>query len=419
MKSQILIIGGGASGLAAAISAASSGSPVKIIEQKDNVGRKILVTGNGRCNLTNLNQDLKNYRGNDPNFAKRVLDSFGLKQTFDFFDSLGLFLKDRDGYVYPYSDQAASVADALRSKCIQLGVEIQCHTKAEEIRYTDGRFLVTLRESNGSTYTIKSQKVILSTGGMAAPQNGSDGSGIALARRLGHRIINPGPALTGLYCKEKFFKNLSGVRTSARISLYINDRIYAMEEGELQLTNYGISGIPVFQISRYVSRALDDKMSAEVEIDFMPNHKSEDLNDFIRHQLQINPQLTLSGMLCGILNKKLVHMIIKRLQFNPDSLLAELTTKRIQALLDQIKCFRTVIAHPNTYEFAQVSAGGVDTREISSDTLESKLFPGLYITGELIDIDGACGGYNLQWAWSSGCIAGKAAAKERISNVKD
>lgn len=417
MKSQILIIGGGASGLAAAISAASSGCPVKIIEQKDHVGRKILVTGNGRCNLTNLNQDPKNYRGNDPDFAKRVLESFGLKQTFNFFDSLGLFLKDRDGYVYPYSDQASSVADALRSKCVQLGVEMQCHAKVEDIHYYNGKFHLTIRDSNGSLNTIESKKVILSTGGMAAPQNGSDGSGLKLARQLGHRIINPVPALTGLYCKEKIFKNLSGVRTSARISLYINDRIFAKEEGELQLTNYGISGIPVFQISRYVSRALDDKMNVVVEIDFMPEHKSEDLYVFVTHQLQINPHLTLSGMLCGILNKKLVQMIIKQLQLDPDSRLAELTTKKVHALLNQIKCFRTVIAHPNTFEFAQVCAGGIDTKEISSETLESKLFPGLYITGELIDIDGACGGYNLQWAWSSGCIAGKAAAQERISDA--
>ncbi|SHI30330.1 BaiN/RdsA family NAD(P)/FAD-dependent oxidoreductase [Parasporobacterium paucivorans] len=414
MKSDIIILGGGASGLAAAITASGQGASVTIIEHKDKIGRKILVTGNGRCNLTNLNQDGVNYRGEQPGFALQVLRNFGLDETLGFFDSLGLLLKDRDGYVYPFSDQAAAVSDALRFKCAGQGVHILTQTKAENIALSKGKFQVRTRNGEGRGDTLQADRVILSTGGMAAPQNGSDGSGYCLAHGLGHSIIKPVPALTGLYCKETFFKGVAGVRTAARLNLYINEEWQMMEEGELQLTNYGISGIPVFQISRFVSRALDCKKSVSVEIDLIPEYTANALKDFLLRQIVSNPNKTVEEHLYGILNKKLAMLVLKLAGVNPSTPSVRVSDADIGKVVHLIKNIRVDIDHPNTFEFAQVSAGGVDTRQIHPQTLESRLVPGLYITGELLDIDGACGGYNLQWAWSTGCLAGKAAAGERI-----
>ena len=263
MAKKVIVAGGGASGLAAAVTAAENGAKVTVLEHKDRVGKKILMTGNGKCNLTNMSDVQGKYYSSDKASLERIydtLDRFDAAKTREFFRKLGLYTKEkRDGGVYPVSEQASIVLDVLRSACDRLGVTIR----------TDCELTDVMPEKNGGRVRVKSpdkdaeelayDRLILATGGKAAPVSGSDGSGYALAKRLGHRIIEPLPALVQLRCEGGFFKALSGVRAQGTVRLVIDGKEAAAEAGELQLTDYGISGIPVFQLSRLASRALDRK----------------------------------------------------------------------------------------------------------------------------------------------------------------
>ena len=409
MGKIIIIIGGGASGLTAAISAATKGSKVIVLEHKTRVGQKILSTGNGKCNLSNTNQDLANYRGNNPDFAKEVLKHFSVDETIAFFNSLGISIKEKNGYLYPLSEQASAILDALHIKCKELGVELLCNITIKNIKYEENQFIINTN-NNGTNETFYGSSLILATGGKAAPKSGSDGSGYELAKMLEHKIIKPVPALVGLICKEKFFKGIAGVRTEAHIKLLVNKKLIISEKGELQLTSYGISGIPVFQISRFASRALLNNDTVTGLIDLLPNHSFNEIFDFLNMQLNINKNKTIDQHLTGLLNKKLVSMILSQCQISHNT--NTLSPSTLKKLISTIKNLEITIDQPNTFDQAQVSAGGVDTAHINPLTLESKKVRNLYIIGELLDIDGACGGYNLQWAWSTGYIAGSNAGSE-------
>jgi predicted Rossmann fold flavoprotein len=397
MQKNIVIIGGGASGLTAAISAAAAGANVTVLDHNHRVGQKILATGNGKCNLSNLNQEMKNYRGDNPEFAGKVLANFSVSDTKHFFDSLGLLLKERQGYLYPVSEQASTVLDVLRLKCNDLEVKLACNINVKHMTFKRDKFTIKI-ENEGKEEIIYADVLILAAGGCASPKTGSDGSGYKIAGNFGHHIIEPVPALVGLCCMEKFFKEIAGVRAEANLTLFINDKSVISERGELQFTNYGISGIPVFQISRFASKAIFKRQKVTVDIDLLPAYSMEELMDFLNKQIKSNKSKTMEQHLMGLLNKKLAHLILKQ-ALTPQNIIAK------------IKNFVVTIDKPNSFEQAQVCAGGVDTNEIDPLTMESKLIKNLYIIGELLGIDGACGGYNLQWAWSTGIIAGRSAAK--------
>lgn len=398
MKRQIIIIGGGASGLAAAITAARAGASVTILEHTKRPGKKLLSTGNGKCNLTNLELPQGAYRGTQPEFIKTVLNQVPVSQTVDFFKNLGLVLTDRNGYVYPKSGQAVTVLEAMLFELEHLGVKIRTESPVKAIEKD-----LTVITETGKT---KANSVILAAGSMAAPKTGSDGSGYELAQKLGHHIIKPLPALVQLRCKENWYKQVAGVRTEAHVTLKIDGKTAASDRGELQITEYGISGIPVFQISRYAARALHDGHNVAAQLDVCPELSFKELQDLLMERKKMFGYRPAQEFLHGVLNSKLGNIIFKESGIGNVSRVSEITDQEIKKITGTLKGLTTEITSTNSFDQAQVCSGGIDTSEVNPVTLESRLVPGLYFSGEILDVDGICGGYNLQWAWSSGMTAG-------------
>lgn len=407
MKAKsVIIVGGGASGLVAAISAAREGANVTIIEQKDRLGKKILSTGNGKCNLTNEYMKTDCFRGDDTSIVSKVLDKFGYKDTCEFFESLGVILKNRQGYIYPISDQATTIVDILCMEVAHLNVNVVLNESVASVNRNKKGFVV---KTNDNAYYGES--VILATGGKASPVLGSDGSGYEIAKSFGHKISTVVPALVQLQGKGNFFKSISGVRTNATVSIYVDGELKGKDTGELQLTNYGISGIPVFQISRYAAKALHQKKTVKAELDFLPTMSMEELSNYIEQRKQLHSYKKMCEFFVGMFHIKLIDLFLKIAKVDSKTYAKDVSKRQWQILLKLIKSFFVEIEGTNSFEQAQICAGGVKTSEVNSDTLESLLEDDLYLTGELLDVDGICGGYNLQWAWATGFIAGKNAAK--------
>ncbi len=403
---NVVIIGGGASGIVAAISAAREGANVTILEHKDRIGKKILSTGNGRCNLTNEYMKQECFRGDDVSIITDVLKQFGYRETIAFFEELGVILKNRQGYIYPISDQATTILDVLRMELERLNVTICLEHHVQAItKNSKGFKIVTDKES------YHGDSVILATGGKAASVLGSDGSGYTLAKQFDHRISPVVPALVQLKGKGSYFKQIAGVRTQAKVSLFINDEFISEDTGELQLTNYGISGIPVFQVSRYAAKGLYEKKKVSAEIDFLPSMTDEELILFMKERKGLHGEKKAGDFLVGMFHKKLIGALLKEAKIALTESINNLSDVKLKKLLLLCKHFPVMIEGTNDFEQAQVCAGGVKTTEINPKTMESLNETDLYIIGELLDIDGICGGYNLQWAWSTGFIAGKNAAK--------
>ncbi|MDF2541120.1 MAG: hypothetical protein K0S47_838 [Herbinix sp.] len=407
MKSDLIIIGAGASGLVAAIAAAREGSKVLILEHKEKAGKKILATGNGKCNYTNTTQTPKCYRSDDSAFATNVLSCFDVKKTISFFEDLGIYPKERSGYLYPYSETAVSVLQVLLMECERLGVNIEYNVHVSKIEQP----FYTIKTDHGN-YTAK--KLILATGGCASANLGSDGSGYELAKNLGHTIIKPLPALVSLKSTEKYCKTISGVRINACVQAYHGTNLLDKEEGEIIFTDYGISGIPIMQMSRFVAKALDKKQTVHVILDFMSGLTKENVFEFLSSRQKHCGNKTTEQLYIGLFHNKLAYIMIKEAKIDPLLPANKLSNKDLNALVQKIKEFTMVINDTNTFEHAQVCAGGVSTKEVDPKTLESKKRKYLYLVGELLDVDGTCGGYNLQWAWSTGYLAGKAAAKSLV-----
>lgn len=405
MEYDIIIIGAGASGLMAAIAAARQGSSVLVIEQKDKAGKKILATGNGKCNFTNMIQKAECYRSDDSAFAIKVLSCFDVNDTLSFFKELGIYPKNRDGYLYPNSEQAASVVQVLVMECERLKVAFLYNEVVKDINKTDYTVITKAK-------AYKCKNLIIATGGCASPQLGSDGSGYRFAKLFEHTIIKPLPALVQLRSPQKYCKTVSGVRTTAKVTVYSGSKQIAEEVGEILFTDYGISGIPIMQISRFAAKALDRGEKVQLKLDFMPELTEEVFVDMFQHRIWQNPSKNIEEMMVGLLNHKLSYIIIKEAGLDV-YIKAELLTKsQINELVKNIKKFEMTISDTNSFENAQVSAGGVSTKEIHETTMESKLSKNLYLVGELVDVDGTCGGYNLQWAWSTGYLAGTAAGRK-------
>jgi predicted Rossmann fold flavoprotein len=400
-KYDVIIIGGGASGMMAAIHAAKRGKKTAIIEQKERLGKKILATGNGKCNYTNLYQEIECYRGSDPKIAMDIVSQFDQQKTIAFFQSIGVYPKVRNGYVYPYSEQAASVADVLSMECKNQGVEVFLSEKVVKVKKQQDFFYIT---SETNQYLATS--IIIAAGGCAAPKQGSDGSGFAIAKALGHQIVTPFPALVQLKTVEKFGKLVSGVRCEAKARLVSKIKEIASEQGEFLFTDYGISGIPILQMSRYAVELVDKKEVVNLYLDFFPNLSNQELSAMLKERMEHNSQRTIEESLIGLINNKLAYLIIREAKLSMDLTCKYIKEKDILRLVDLCKNFALTINGSNGFDQAQVSAGGVNLTEVNPHTLESKLVIGLYFTGEVLDVDGTCGGYNLQWAWSSGVLAG-------------
>lgn len=405
---QVIVIGGGASGLMAAVTAAYGGAFVTILEGMEKPGKKILVTGNGRCNLTNTEQTRKDrYRGSDPDFIESVLAQFPVRKTMEYFEQLGLLLQIRNGYVYPYVNQSSAVQELLLLEAARLQVKVKCREKVKKLKKTKYGWEVMT-----DTWSYTCDRVILAAGSCAAPVTGSDGSGYALAKSLGHRIVTPMEALVPLKVRENWVRKLAGIRMSAKVTLKIfsenmqeNCRppeIYR-EKGELQWTEYGISGIVVFQLSRYAVRSLTEKKTVQSELDLMPEFEEEQLFDLLKKRMRYKRS---EDCLTGLLPKKMIPVILELCGWKPAKEFSTLTDQEIRTLAHKCKHLTIHITGSKSFEAAQVCSGGVDTAQVNPVTLESKVIEGLFFAGEILDVDGICGGYNLQWAWSSGYAAG-------------
>ena len=401
----VAVIGGGASGMMAAVTAASEGARVILLEHKDRIGKKILSTGNGRCNFTNIHQEPICYHSEDPLFPWEVVEKFNAQAVISFFLQLGVYSKNRNGYIYPNSDQASAVLDAFRMELDRLKVEIRTGVECREIRPGKKGFTILTDQE-----PVRADRVILCAGSKAAPTTGSDGSGYDLAKKLGHRILPVLPALTALKCEEKFFKSIAGVRANGSVSIWSGGECIAKDTGEIQLTDYGISGIPVFQVSRYASKLLYEKKETDAVLDFMPDFTKAQTDAFLRARAKTRPDKSAEMFLIGLFHKKLCDLWIRLSEIPRQRKAEELNSDEIARLTDLIKEFRVRVRETNPYDKAQVCCGGVDTREVDPETLESVYVPGVYFAGEILDVDGMCGGYNLTFAWASGYVAGKAAS---------
>lgn len=410
---RVLIIGAGASGMMAAICAANNGAKVTLYEKNDRVGKKILATGNGKCNLSNKDMDISNYYVQDENKLGKCFKGFGTEDTIVFFNNLGLMTRDKDGYLYPYCEQASAVLDVLRNSLEKSGVDVK--TSVENIDLAvkkNGIFLVTSSEGKKEF-----DAVILACGTKAGMKNGTT-EGFDYSKQFGHRIIPLLPALVQLRCKGDYFKSIAGVRCKAKVDLYAEDTLVAKEYGELQLTDYGISGIPVFQISRVAAKELKDKHKVEAVIDFLPDFTWECWEKYINERIEKFRGCTCEEFLTGTVNKKISLMFLKKFGIKAQDKVDRRTESKLCSLGMDMKSFRVLVEDTNSYEQAQVCCGGVDFMELD-ENMQSIYQPGLFVCGEMVDVDGKCGGYNLQWAWTSGYLAGTYAAIGRKQNASN
>lgn len=402
---DLIVVGGGASGMMAAIAAAGNGAHVLLLEQKDKPGRKLFATGNGRCNFTNADMALSHFYG-DGSLVSKVLSFFSLEDTLSFFHRIGILPKQKNGYYYPASGQAASVVKALEMELKRKDITIHVNESVSEIIPLPAGFRVNTKENSYITTTV-----LLASGLLAAPKLGSDGSLISVIKELGHHFSVIVPALCGFYSEGADFSALSGVRADGKITLYIDGEQSVYDSGELQFTDYGISGIPTFQVSRVASLALKQNRQVQASLHFLPDIELSEIQEELVFRCRNSKGFeTVEDGLNGLLAAKLIPVVMKKAGISKKTRMQELNDTEMQRLVNSITDFTVDLVRPRDYEFAQICAGGIRTEEIHTDTLESKLIPGLFFSGELLDVDGICGGYNLQWAWSSGYLAGKSAA---------
>lgn len=400
---RVAVVGGGASGFAAAITIArkSKDFTVTIYERLQKPLKKILATGNGRCNLTNTGAGPADYFG-DTAFAATVLETLPPESNRAFFYDMGLLTKEEDmGRVYPVSGQASAVRETLLCEAQRLAIQIVTDCEITEVRPEKGGF----RLNNQYFCDV----LLLCAGGSAAPTQGTDGGAFTLLRKLGHTVISPAPALTALVSKN-FPKTLKGVRCDCAVTLFCeNEPVYQID-GEVQFTDYGLSGIPIMQLSRLVSTAPEKRFS--VKLNCLPQIKPQVLTEFLQKTAKQNPEKAALTLLEGVLPRNLASYLLLQCRIHNDTPVKMLSQKQMAAVTEKIQNFMVPIETVRGFDFAQVTAGGADCREIDSKTLQSKKYKNLYVCGESLNVDGGCGGFNLHWAWSSGRAAGKAVIKE-------
>lgn len=406
---RIAIIGGGASGLSAAIEACRECKilnlqvEITVFERNPRVGKKLLMTGNGRCNLTNTHLTGKAY--NTPR-ALSIIRAFEGEDTRSFFAEMGIpTCADEAGRVYPHSMQASSVVNALRSEAEYLGVRLCTDTTINSIQRRTGGFLLN--------QTSVFNGIIVACGGCSYPVTGSDGSGIRILQSLGIPCISPIPALTGLQVAEKDFKSLKGIRAKANVCAVIDGKQIAVEYGEVQFTDYGISGIAAMQLSRPISRAIHStkKHTVDVVVDLAPDMAAEEVTALLQDVCRRRPERMTSELLGGIVPRQLGFYLLKRCGVPiGQNVCKNIPQGKIREIAAQIKSLRLCIATVRGFDQAQITAGGAELRAFD-DNLMARKMPGLFACGEVLDVDGACGGYNLEWAFSSGRMCGKSAVQ--------
>jgi len=400
---DVIIIGASAAGLSAAITAARGGAQAALLEKLPRAGKKLLATGNGRCNLSNAAAARHDYRNAD--FAAAALAQCPVGDTLDFFRSLGLLTyTDAAGRIYPMSNTAASVSDALRAGTAVAGVNLFCDTAVVSIAKTDSLFAAeTQCGEDGTTAILRAPKLVLAAGGKAAPKQGSDGSGYALARQLGHSITPLAPSLVPLVTQTRAVKALKGLRVhDAVLRLTRGDTLLGETRGEILFTDYGISGIAAMELSRFAAFSLP----AQLTLDLLPALTATELRDFLETQAKTRTAHAAELLLSGLLPKAM-GLAVYKVAGIPLCTLGDLRETDIAALVQAAKAFPLTVTATKDFAAAQVTAGGIAVTEFHPQTLESRICENFYCAGEILDIDGGCGGFNLQWAWSSGILCGR------------
>ena len=393
----MIIIGAGAAGLCAAITAARAGQRVTLLEQNNKIGKKILVSGNGKCNIDNRFIDTKRFHSQDPKFIEDVLKDYDFEVIEKFFTSIGLeLIEGKEGKMFPMSLQASSVVELLEYEAKRAGVQIICDCAVTSIAKDTDTF--TLETAQG----IKNcEKLLLASGSPAAPQLGGSNSGYAFSTKMGHSLIPRHPSLVQLCSEESWVKSCAGVKVAALAKLYANGEYVTEKKGDLLFTNYGISGLAILDLSREVSTRLATFDYCELSLDLMPQLSKEKLTNLLLKRVEEGSDKPLTLWLQGVINKKLITIILKQSKCKSREE-GELNRKEINKLVHAIKNLKLSINDTKGFKGAEVATGGIDTREINPQTMESKLVPDLFFAGEILDVDGDRGGFNFHFAWVTG-----------------
>ncbi|WP_026652787.1 aminoacetone oxidase family FAD-binding enzyme [Butyrivibrio proteoclasticus] len=409
MSKKIIVLGGGASGMCAAIYAARNGADVTIIEKNDQLGKKLSMTGNGRCNLSNLDMNEKMYNASAEKRMKQWLSVYGVLDVINFFKSLGIVIKSEDGYLYPVSGQAATVVDAFKNELKRLGVEVIFgqQGKRVEIVEEDG---VKKYKVVTNVASFIADRVIIAVGSYAgAKSTMSTGDGYYMCQQLGMTIKETHPALVGFKCDDDEILPENGVRCTAEISFLLGNEAIATEYGELQLTKDGISGIPVMQASGKVEKFLSEGKPIYASINFFPDYDDEDYSSLVKEMMRFRDDRTLLEFLNGYHNSNVNEMVIRRTKMGRTMKMKNISESMVDSILSNYREYKIKLKESFGYEKAQVTSGGVSLGDIRDD-MTTKVHDGIFVVGELVDVDGRCGGYNLQWAFTSGSIAGTVAS---------
>jgi len=384
--------------------AGRGGASVTVLERMQRVGKKLLATGNGRCNLANRHLDTRFYHGTRPEFVEGIFARFGRDETLSFFESLGVSIREEEeGRLFPASGQASSVLDVLRYEMAQLGVTEVCDTIVHAIARVRGEFRCVC--ANGRTFNA--DRVILCAGGKSAPNLGSNGGGFKLAQGLGHTIIEPFPALVQVRLDAPYLNQLSGVAVNAKAEVWVEGRPHRAETGELLFAKYGISGSAILQVSRPISEYTIKGRPTQLRIDLFPTRSLEALVAEIRKRIAVDGGKPIDFSFVGFVHKRLIPVLLRVAGIpDPARPCSTLTPDELLRIASAMKEWAIPCSGTQSWMFSQVTAGGVDVREVDPSTLESRCVAGVYLAGEVLDIDGDSGGYNLQWAWASGAVAG-------------
>jgi predicted Rossmann fold flavoprotein len=402
----IAIIGAGASGMAAALAAAENpNAQVILLERQARVGRKLQATGNGRCNLTNLHANCKHYYGENPDFAAYSLEKYNVSNTINWFADMGLYIVSEDsGRVYPYSDQANSVVDVLRFALEKPNIQLLTGFEVLKIKANHPGFALESADE-----VITCDKLIVACGGLAGTKLGGSLSGYKLLQKLGHHCTKLRPTLVQIKSSWGSCASLKGVRANCCAEIYRDDALHSTGEGELQFTEFGLSGPVIFEISRDVCA---EQGNWTCRLDLLPEMTEEALLMMLCRKR--NSSLAAEELLTGILHNRLGRVVVKEAGISLHAPISQLEDWELAKVCALVKGLPVPLTEPMGMDAAQVTAGGIRTDEFDPTTMESRLLPGLYACGEVLDIDGDCGGYNLQWAWSSGRCAGESAGKEKL-----
>ena len=399
----VVVVGGGASGLMASLILLSQGVPVTVLERMDRVGKKLLATGNGRCNLTNLSCDPRRFHGAPRGFLEQVLASFPVEKTLLFFRNLGLeWHEEEEGKVFPLCGQASAVLDTLRFEGERLGMKVLASHELTALRKERSGF--RLETPSGF---LQAQRVLMACGGKASPQLGSNGRGYELLRLLGHTLIEPFPALVQLRSSSPYLGALQGQKWRGRLLLKEGREIRGEASGEVLFTSYGLSGPPVLALSREASRLLLDKRLPTVSLDLFPELSLQETVHLLERRRAVRPGTPLSERMVGLLPKRFLLPLLREASIDPSQSSPSPTPQEALRLAETVKTWSFPVTGTLGWKESQVTAGGIDTQEVNPESLESRILPGLFLCGEVLDVDGDCGGFNLQWAWSSGYTAAR------------